>query len=56
VLAGRYGLNGRDPQTLSDLALQLQMTRERVRQVQQQALQKLRMGLASQGVGRDSLF
>jgi RNA polymerase nonessential primary-like sigma factor len=56
VLAGRYGLNGRDPQTLSDLALQLQMTRERVRQVQQQALHKLRMGLASQGVGRDSLF
>jgi RNA polymerase nonessential primary-like sigma factor len=56
VLAGRYGLNGRDPQTLSDLALQLQMTRERVRQVQQQALQKLRRGLASQGVGRDSLF
>jgi RNA polymerase nonessential primary-like sigma factor len=56
VLCGRYGLHGREPQTLTDLAAQLQLTRERVRQIQQQALLKLRTDLASQGVDRNSLF
>ncbi len=56
VLAGRYGLHGREPQTLEDLAAQLRLTRERVRQIQQEALIKLRRALARQGVHRDSLF
>ncbi len=56
VLVGRYGLHGREPQTLNDLAAQLQLTRERVRQIQQEALLKLRKGLARHGVDRDSLF
>ncbi len=56
VLAGRFGLHGREPQTLEDLALQLDLTRERVRQIQQEALAKLRRGMARQGVGRDALF
>ncbi len=56
VLAGRFGLHGREPQTLEDLAEQLQLTRERVRQIQHEALLKLRRGMARLGVGRDALF
>ena len=56
VLTGRYGLHGREPQTLEDMAAQLQLTRERVRQIQQEALLKLKRGLARRGVDRDSLF
>ena len=56
VLTGRYGLHGREPQTLEDLAVQLQLTRERVRQIQQEALIKLKRGLARRGVDRDALF
>jgi RNA polymerase nonessential primary-like sigma factor len=56
VLAGRFGLHGREPQTLEDLALHLKLTRERVRQIQQEALLKLKRGMARLGVDRDSLF
>lgn len=56
VLAGRFGLHGREPQTLEDLAAQLQLTRERVRQIQQEALVKLKRAMVRRGVDRDSLF
>jgi len=56
VLTGRYGLHGREPQTLEDLAAQLRLTRERVRQIQQEALIKLKRAMARQGVDRDALF
>jgi RNA polymerase nonessential primary-like sigma factor len=56
VLTGRYGLHGREPETLEGLALSLRLTRERVRQIQQEALQKLKRGMARQGVDRDALF
>ncbi len=56
VLVSRYGLHGREPQTLEILAGQLQLTRERVRQIQQEALIKLKHRMARQGVYRDSLF
>ena len=56
VLAGRFGLQGREPQTLENLALQLHLTRERVRQIQQEALIKLRRRMARQGVNRDAVF
>ena len=56
VLAGRYGLGDREPETLEVLATRLSLTRERVRQIQQEALLKLRRRMASQGVDRDALF
>ena len=56
VLVPRFGLHGRKTQTLEELALQLGLTRERVRQVQQEALLKLRRRMARQGVARDSVF
>ena len=56
VLEGRYGLHGREPQTLDDLAVQLRLTRERVRQIQHDALAKLRQAMVRRGVGRDEIF
>lgn len=56
VLSGRYGLGDREPETLEVLAGRLRLTRERVRQIQQEALLKLRRRMASHGVNRDALF
>lgn len=56
VLNGRYGLDDREPQTLDDLASRLKLTRERVRQIQQEALAKLKQRMARQGLDRDSVL
>jgi RNA polymerase nonessential primary-like sigma factor len=56
VLAGRYGLRDRDPETLEVLAERLGLTRERIRQIQQEALLKLKRRMIRAGVDRDSIF
>jgi RNA polymerase nonessential primary-like sigma factor len=56
VLAGRFGLHGREPETLEDLAARLGPTRERMRQIQQESLLKLKRRMARHGVHRVSLF
>ena len=56
VVTGRYGLAGGEPETLEDLALRLNLTRERVRQIQQEALLKLKRGMERQWLDRDSVF
>jgi RNA polymerase nonessential primary-like sigma factor len=56
VLAGRYGLRDREPETLEVLAERLGLTRERIRQIQQEALIKLKRRMMRQGVDRDSIF
>jgi RNA polymerase nonessential primary-like sigma factor len=56
VIERRYGLNGQEPATLEDLARELGLTRERVRQIQQEALARLQQALASRGVQRDVLY
>ena len=56
VVAGRYGLGDREPETLEVLAERLGLTRERIRQIQQEALLKLRRRMARHGVNRDSIF
>lgn len=56
VLAGRYGLHDREPETLEILSERLGLTRERIRQIQLEALLKLRRGMQRHGVDRDSLF
>ena len=56
VLAARYGLQGREAETLETLAARLDLTRERIRQIQQEALGKLKRGLVRQGVDRDAVF
>ncbi|MES2480618.1 MAG: sigma-70 family RNA polymerase sigma factor [Pseudomonadota bacterium] len=56
VLEGRFGLKDREPETLEVLSVRLGLTRERVRQIQNEALGKLRRQMTRKGVGPDSLF
>ena len=51
-----FGLHDREPETLEDLAARLGLTRERIRQIQQESLVKLKRRMARHGVDRDSLF
>lgn len=53
VIERRYGLNGYEICTLEDLAANLNLTRERVRQIQIEALDQLRRILRRYGVTRD---
>jgi len=56
VVTRRFGLDNDDPATLEVLAEELGVTRERVRQIQQEALVKLKRAMAARGVVRDSLL
>jgi len=56
VIERRYGLNGREVATLEELAAELNVTRERVRQIQSEALEKLRARLRVHGLSRDALL
>ncbi|MDO8653643.1 MAG: RNA polymerase sigma factor RpoS [Undibacterium sp.] len=56
VIMRRFGLDNDDPATLETLADEMGITRERVRQIQQEALLKLKRSFASRGVGRDALL
>ena len=56
VIERRYGLHGQDVATLEELARELDVTRERVRQIQAEALEKLRARLARRGLDRDALL
>ena len=56
VLEGRFGLHGGEPQTLEVLSQDLALTRERVRQIQNEALHKLRRQLDRSGISRDTFW
>lgn len=56
VIERRFGLNNQEACTLEDLALELDVTRERVRQIQMEALRILRQLLRRRGVSQDQLF
>ncbi len=56
VIEWRYGLNGCDVATLEQLSADLGLTRERVRQIQVEALGKLRKQLSREGLGKDELL
>lgn len=56
VIEARFGLHGREPETLESLAQRLGLTRERVRQIQQEALLKLKSRLARSGVDKGALL
>ncbi len=56
VIEYRYGINGSEIATLEELAERLSLTRERVRQIQLEALAQLRKILRRAGVSRDVLL
>lgn len=56
VLARRFGLLGYEPSTLEDVGAEIGLTRERVRQIQVEALRRLRTTLDHQGLSLESLF
>jgi RNA polymerase nonessential primary-like sigma factor len=56
VLEGRFGLHDHDPETLDTLSVRLGLTRERVRQVQNEALVKLKRYLNRRGITRQSVM
>lgn len=56
VIERRYGLNGHEVATLEQLAESLGLTRERVRQIQVEALQSLRRLLQRRGMSKDLLL
>lgn len=56
VLEGRFGLHDHDPETLDTLSVRLGLTRERVRQVQNEALLKLKRYLGRRGITRQSVI
>lgn len=56
VLERRYGLGGAEVSTLEEVAEELNLTRERVRQIQIEALDQLRRMIKRGGVTRDSLL
>ncbi|ABL99251.1 RNA polymerase sigma factor RpoS [Shewanella amazonensis] len=56
VLARRFGLLGYEPSTLEDVGAEIGLTRERVRQIQVEALKRLRDILSAQGLSVEALF
>ncbi len=56
VIERRYGLNGADIATLDHIAIELGLTRERVRQIQMEGLDRLRKIIKRGNISRDSLL
>jgi RNA polymerase nonessential primary-like sigma factor len=56
VLARRFGLLGYEPSTLEEVGREINLTRERVRQIQVEGLRRLRELLVKQGLNMENLF
>jgi RNA polymerase nonessential primary-like sigma factor len=56
VIERRFGLNGREISTLEEVGTDIGVTRERVRQIQVEALRRLRILLEKSGNSMDTLF
>ncbi len=56
IIARRYGLNGQEAETLDGIAVDLGLTRERVRQIQVEALNCLRKMIKKNGIPKDALI
>lgn len=56
VIARRFGLRGYEPSTLEEVGHEIGLTRERVRQIQVEALKRLREILERQGLSSDAIF
>ncbi|QIB67483.1 RNA polymerase sigma factor RpoS [Kineobactrum salinum] len=56
VVSRRFGLRGHESSTLEEVGREIGLTRERVRQIQVEALRRLRSIMEMQGLSGDSLF
>jgi RNA polymerase nonessential primary-like sigma factor len=56
IIESRFGLHDTEAQTLEVISARMGMTKERVRQVQNEALSKLKRHFARQGITRDALM
>jgi RNA polymerase nonessential primary-like sigma factor len=56
VLDGRFGLHQHDEETLDVLSIRLGLTRERVRQIQNEALGKLKRSMQKCGAGPEAML
>ena len=56
VLARRFGLRGYEPGTLEEVGKEIGVTRERVRQIQMEALSRLRQNLEAEGLNPSAIF
>ncbi len=56
VVVRRFGLQGHDPSTLEDVGEQIGLTRERVRQIQVDALKRLRRAFEDEGLSAPNIF
>lgn len=56
VVERRFGLHGREAATLEEIGDELGVTRERVRQIQLEAIKRLRQILEREGFSLDTLF
>ncbi len=56
VIEGRYALRQPEPRTLDDIAQELKLSCERVRQIEKEALQKLRRLFDDHGIAVDTLL
>lgn len=56
IVTRRFGLDGRDPATLDDLAEEVGLTRERVRQIQMEAIRRLRRLVRQSGLRPDEIL
>ena len=56
VIERRYGLNGCDVAALDELASEMGVTRERIRQIQVEALEKLRVRIARKGFEKEDFL
>ena len=56
VVERRFGLHGREVATLEEIGNELGVTRERVRQIQLEAIKRLRQILEREGFSLETLF
>jgi RNA polymerase nonessential primary-like sigma factor len=56
VIMRRFGIDNGSPATLEELAEEMGVTRERVRQIQQEGLIRLKRAMLARGVGKDALL
>lgn len=56
VVERRFGLHGHQAATLEQVGLEIGLTRERVRQIQMDALKRLRRILENEGYSEDAMF